>query len=221
MNNEPQICNHPKWTIDSQNIGICTNPDCQEMRQFPLSSRDHVVVLRESKCNSQIQEGKEPVIQEDKEGDVKQAKKISRAERHKYYEQNKDAIIADLLKQGRTATSKKWDIPTSSLFVLQNRWLSKEQIAQVDKVTAGHTDMLLASPHTHTELAERIANMERQLFGLSYEEAKPIYDSMMETIRSMEGKTEVKIQFVTANQKLIGRLERVLRIKSSLNFLES
>jgi hypothetical protein len=237
MSNEPKICTHPKWTIDSQNIGTCTNPDCQEQRQFPLSSRDQVVILRESKCNSQIREGKKPTIQEDKETIIQEnketvkqekesdmkttGKKVTRLERHQYYEKHKKDIITDLLSLGRTATSKKWNIPTSSLFVLLNRWLTPEQIAQVDKVTAGFTQTLAAEPHTHLELTERMANIERQLFGLSYEEARPIYNCLIEAIRSMEGRVEVKIQFVTANQELIRKLERVLRIKSPLNFFES
>lgn len=67
-------------------------------------------------------------------------------------------------------------------------------------------------------IEERVANIERQLFGLSYEEAKPIYDSMMEVLKKMEGKAEVKICYVEANQKLLKKLERVLGIKSPLTF---
>lgn len=62
-------------------------------------------------------------------------------------------------------------------------------------------------------IEERVANMERQLFGLSYKEAKPIYDCMMEVVKNMDGKPEVKIHYVEANQQLLTKLECVLGIK--------
>lgn len=48
--------------------------------------------------------------------------------RHKYYEANKEAIIADLLSLGRAATQKKWGIPVGgTLPSLEKRWLTEEQ----------------------------------------------------------------------------------------------
>lgn len=73
-------------------------------------------------------------------------------------------------------------------------------------------------------IEERVANIERQLFGLSYEEAKPIYDRMLEVIKAIEGEPTgkrepiIKIQYVEANQGLLKKLERVLGIKSNLTF---
>jgi hypothetical protein len=52
---KPKVCNHLKWVIDSDNIGTCSNPQCQEVRRFPLSSKESVEVLRKSKCNSRIE----------------------------------------------------------------------------------------------------------------------------------------------------------------------
>ena len=52
-------------------------------------------------------------------------------ESHRYYEKNKEAIIADLLSTGRSATRKKWGITSSSLHSLGTRWLTKEQKAAI------------------------------------------------------------------------------------------
>jgi hypothetical protein len=57
-------------------------------------------------------------------------------ERHRYYEKNKEAIIADLLKIGRKATMEKWGIGKgSSLFVLEKRWLTPEQKALLNRAS--------------------------------------------------------------------------------------
>lgn len=52
-------------------------------------------------------------------------------ERSKYYEDNKEAIIADLLSSGRKATCQKWGIPSSSILNLEQKWLTPEQKAAV------------------------------------------------------------------------------------------
>lgn len=58
--------------------------------------------------------------------------KTSIRERHAYYEEHKDEIIADLLSIGRTATRKKWNIPLGgSIEGLMKRWLTTEQIASM------------------------------------------------------------------------------------------
>jgi hypothetical protein len=43
-------------------------------------------------------------------------------ERHKFYEDNKQAILADVQSIGRTATCRKWNIPSGSLSILLRRW---------------------------------------------------------------------------------------------------
>lgn len=52
---KPKVCKHPKWLINGENIGTCSNPECQEMRRFPLSSKSSIEILRPSKCNSRIE----------------------------------------------------------------------------------------------------------------------------------------------------------------------
>jgi Zn ribbon nucleic-acid-binding protein len=52
-------------------------------------------------------------------------------ERSKYYEDNKEAIIADLLSSGRKATCQKWGITSSSILNLEQKWLTPEQKAAV------------------------------------------------------------------------------------------
>jgi hypothetical protein len=52
-------------------------------------------------------------------------------ERSKYYEDNKEAIIADLLTNGRRMTRQKWGITSSSLFNLEKKWLTSEQKAAI------------------------------------------------------------------------------------------
>jgi hypothetical protein len=53
---EPKICKHPKWIINGENIGTCANPECGEVRRFPLAAGERIVVLKKSKCNSRIAE---------------------------------------------------------------------------------------------------------------------------------------------------------------------
>lgn len=50
---------------------------------------------------------------------------MSRAEieeRHKYYEQNKEAILADVKAMGVMATGEKWKIPGGTMSTLRRRW---------------------------------------------------------------------------------------------------
>lgn len=125
-----EVCKHLKWIIDSQNIGTCANPECEEKRQFPLCKGDPVVVLRESKCNSQI--GKEEV-KEVKEKPRKRGrrKKGNLHERSVYYENRKAPIIADLFDMGRTATREKWNIPKGTIGKLERRWLTEKQRSEI------------------------------------------------------------------------------------------
>lgn len=54
--------------------------------------------------------------------------------RSKFYEQNKAAIIADLLRLGKSATRSKWRIPKGSLPRLIENWLTPEQKAMVNSI---------------------------------------------------------------------------------------
>ena len=74
-------CVH-RFQVDGQNIGTCSL--CGEVRQFPWDRKEPVIVLNKGDTStSQVSE---------KEEAMKPIKK-----RHKYYEDNKEAIIADSL----------------------------------------------------------------------------------------------------------------------------
>lgn len=111
-------CKHIKWLIDRHNIGTCVgtpdDPGCGEARQFPLSAGGQVIVLKKGNPTSKLL-GKEEHMDPHKQ------------ERHKYYEENKEAIIADLFSLGRVATRAKWNIPKGSLGKLERQWLTEEQ----------------------------------------------------------------------------------------------
>jgi len=51
--------------------------------------------------------------------------------RHRYYEQNKEAIVKDMLEIGRKRTREKWGIPQPTIVYLEARWLTDQQRAQV------------------------------------------------------------------------------------------
>jgi hypothetical protein len=59
-------------------------------------------------------------------------------ERSKYYEDNKEAIIVDLLSSGRKMTRQKWGITSSSLFNLEKKWLTPEQKAAIPEQSNRH-----------------------------------------------------------------------------------
>ena len=107
-------CIH-RWQIDSHNAGTCSL--CGEVRQFPWDGKGPVIVIKKGNHNSTAMQ---------KEEHMSIIKK-----RHKYYEENKEAIIADLLTTGRPATRKKWNIAQSTLCSLEKRWLTKEQKAAI------------------------------------------------------------------------------------------
>jgi len=117
------ICTHQKWIIDNHNIGTCDNPECEEVRQFPLSKGAPVRVLKVSKCNSQV-----------KEVELKTDERTNIKARHKFYEENKDAIVADFLKMGKQPARRKWRIPKGTLPRLIEKWLSPEQVAIMNQV---------------------------------------------------------------------------------------
>ena len=49
----------------------------------------------------------------------------------KFYEENRDAIIKDLLSMGKTPARKKWGIPKGTIGALISRWLTPEQKAAI------------------------------------------------------------------------------------------
>lgn len=57
-----------------------------------------------------------------------------RKARHKFYEENKDAIVADMLKMGRQPARRKWQIPKGILPQLIEKWLSPDQVAIMNHV---------------------------------------------------------------------------------------
>jgi len=118
-----EICTHKRWNIDSLNVGTCVNPECGEVRQFPQEKGDEVKVLKMSKCNNPA---KEIEMKTDGSTNIKA--------KHEFYEKNKDAIVADLLKMGRQPARRKWRIPKGTLPRLIEKWMSPEQIATLNQI---------------------------------------------------------------------------------------
>lgn len=54
--------------------------------------------------------------------------------KHLYIENNKDAIIADLLAFGRAAVSRKWDISESTIHTFERKHLTTEQKDAVTQI---------------------------------------------------------------------------------------
>ena len=104
-------CTH-KFQVDSNNVGTCSR--CGEVRKFPWDKGEPVIVLKK---------GKLPHNHANKE----EAMNVHIAAKNKYYEDNKQAIITDLLSKGKAYTRKRWKIPKGSLGRLINRWLTEEQ----------------------------------------------------------------------------------------------
>jgi hypothetical protein len=104
-------CVH-RWQIDNHNIGTCSL--CGEVRQFPLEGREVVILKKGNHSSSDMQ--KEEIVN------------VHIAAKNKYYEDNKQAIIADLLARGKAYTRRRWRIPKGSLGRLMSRWLTKEQM---------------------------------------------------------------------------------------------
>lgn len=105
-------CRHLKWIPhpETDNVVTCANPECGEVRQFTPTG---VRILKKSKCNSQIQK---------KEKEGKMAKGINPQERHRYYEENRGAILADIIAMGPEAARRKWKIPITSFAQITARW---------------------------------------------------------------------------------------------------
>jgi len=107
-------CVH-KWQIDSKNVGTCSL--CGEVRQFPYEKGQEPVVLKAGRPGHRRARKKRAGV------------RAAMYERAKYHQDNKEAIIADILSIGRVPTSKKWNIPTSTIHTLAHKWLTPEQKA--------------------------------------------------------------------------------------------
>jgi hypothetical protein len=112
----PDGCVH-KWQIDSKNVGTCSV--CGEVRQFPVEKGGQPVVLKAGHL------GNRP--DRKKGSDVR----VNIRARSKFYEDNRDAIIADFGSIGKTRTRHKWSIPKGTLNRLIDRWLTPEQKASI------------------------------------------------------------------------------------------
>jgi len=125
-------CTH-RFQVDSQNKGTCSL--CGEARQFPWHRADPVIVLNKGRTSTSRVSPKEEDM-------------TSIRQRHKYYEENKDAIIADLLTLGRAATQKKWGIPPGGTITsLEDRWLTQEQRSTIPPKPRGRPKQ---QPHPST-----------------------------------------------------------------------
>ena len=74
-----------------------------------------------STCHGRFPEAESPEVAS--HGHVRH--RMTRAqvqERHRYYEDNKEAILTDLKSMGIPATAKKWKIPYATVNTLRRRW---------------------------------------------------------------------------------------------------
>jgi hypothetical protein len=111
----PSACTH-SFITNNHNIGTCTK--CGEVRQFPWERGQTVLVLTKgNNSTSQVLEEEEPMTRT--------------KNRRRRYANHKEAIIADLLTLGRSATRARWNIPSPSLYSLESRWLTPEQKAAI------------------------------------------------------------------------------------------
>ena len=56
-------------------------------------------------------------------GNIKEGGELNKKQgRKKFYDENKEAILADLTELGNKATAEKWDMPGSTLVGLKRRW---------------------------------------------------------------------------------------------------
>lgn len=115
-------CTH-RFQVDNNNTGTCS--ECGEVRQFPWDKGGEIAILKKGSPNNSLPHGNKS----NKRGrkTMKHNRQSQIRERHTHYEQNKEAIVADLLSKGRKATCHKWNIPSSSLCSIEKRWLTKEQ----------------------------------------------------------------------------------------------
>jgi len=121
-------CTH-RFHVDGQNIGTCSL--CGEVRQFPYDKGEPVKVLKKGDPNSSL---RRKAKEETTSKGFKQRRAIGwrkhNQDRHRYYEANKEAIIADFLTIGTAATRDRWNIPKPTAAKLARRWLTKHQPPQ-------------------------------------------------------------------------------------------
>lgn len=127
-----------RFVIDKQNIATCP---CGEIRQFPWEKGGQVIVLKK---------GHPSISRVLKKEEHMHHKHHQIQERHRYYEANKEAIIADLLTKGRTATRNKWNIASSSLHSLMTRWLTDEQKLKIPITSPTSSPTPGETPHPST-----------------------------------------------------------------------
>jgi hypothetical protein len=113
MTVKQMTCTH-KWQIDRHNVGTCSV--CGEVRQFPWDKAGEVVVLTAARRRGPGRPRKDH---------------HNHNHSHQYLETNKDAITADLLAIGNTATCKKWGIKPQTMTGLKERWLTAQQRAAI------------------------------------------------------------------------------------------
>lgn len=118
-------CKH-KFQVDGENVGTCSK--CGEVRRYPWDNTSEMVVLKK---------GDPSISRVSKKEEHMHHKHHQIQERHSYYEANKEAMIADLISQGRSATRKKWNITSSTLCSLEKRWLTEEQRSTISPSNLG------------------------------------------------------------------------------------
>lgn len=131
-------CTH-RFQIDSHNVGTCP---CGEVRQFPWDRKEPVIVLKKGDPSISQVSKKEEHMHHESHHQIQG--------KHKYYEANKAAIMADLLSIGKAATRKKWNIPKGSLGKLTERWLTEERKLKIPVNLATSPGTSEETPHPST-----------------------------------------------------------------------
>jgi hypothetical protein len=72
-----------------------------------------------STCRGRFEVSAEPKVAKGRRKSATQTNKLGK---HRYYENNRDAIIADIATIGKHAAMKKWDIPSGTISYLMLRW---------------------------------------------------------------------------------------------------
>lgn len=108
------------WLIDRHNIGTCK---CGEVRQFPWDGRSPTIVLKRGNLSTNQVKTSQVKTSQVKEEHMQQ----HHMEKHKYYEENKEKILADLRSIGRKPTCIKWSIPSPTMAQLEKRWITPQE----------------------------------------------------------------------------------------------
>ncbi|MCK5235900.1 MAG: hypothetical protein KAR06_02855 [Deltaproteobacteria bacterium] len=131
MAEEIQCAHYEK--INRENIGTCIH--CGQVKQYPLELKGKAVILKAgdpAKANMKALKNQIPIPPEQEEPMSPTAEqKKAMTEKNRYYEENKEAIIACLKEKGRKTAMEEWSIPDGSIGTLMNRWLTEEEREQV------------------------------------------------------------------------------------------